>query len=204
MNEETTQQLKKLWSENAYPSTNPLYKLAQKRGLSVKVKDVENWLKDRASTSLLQQRREPYAVAGTFDNATAPLERLYLDLWDRSSHPSPDGYRYLMIALDSFTRKAWAVPMKSKLAKPFYNAYLAIEKKLGGTPVLLFVDNEGAPLGEPSAFQLHLDKQKTILKRKQGKMTSALSILSWGCWAGPCQECEWRGTYPKRLGKRWR
>ena len=93
---------------------------------------------------------------------------MYLDLWDRSSHPSPDGYSYLMIALDSFTRKAWAAPMKSKLAKPFYNAYLAIEKKLGGTPVHLFVDNEGASLGEHSAFQLHLEKHKAILKRKQG------------------------------------
>ena len=160
MDNETTQSLKKRWAENRYPSPAPLYKLAKRRGLTVKVKDVEAWLKDRTSASLLQQRKEPYAVAGSFVNATKPLERVYVDGWYRSTHPSPDGYRYLMIAIDSFTRKAWAVPMKSKLAKPFHNAYLAIEKKLGGTPVLLFVDDEGASQGENSAFQLHLEKKK--------------------------------------------
>ena len=88
MNEATTASLKKLWEDNAYPSTTPLYKLAQRRGLSVRVKDVEDWLKDRASTSLPQQRKEPYAVAGTFVNATKPLERVYLDLWDYEFIPS--------------------------------------------------------------------------------------------------------------------
>ena len=127
-----------------------MYKIAQRRGLNVRIKDVETWLKDRASTSLLQQRKEPYAVAGSFDNATKPLERVYLDLWDRSTHPSPDGFNYLMIAIDSFTRKAWAVPMKNKLPDAFMEAYLAIETKMKGKPVLLFVDNEGASLGERS------------------------------------------------------
>jgi hypothetical protein len=145
-----------------------LYKLAKRRGLNLKVKDVETWLKDRASISLLQQRKEPYAVSGSFDNATKRLERVYLDLLDRSTHTSPDGFNYLMIAVDSFTRKAWAVPMKNKLPDAFMEAYLAIEKQLGGVPVLLFVDNEGASLGEDSKFQLHLEKHKVILKRKQG------------------------------------
>ena len=75
MNDETTQSLKKRWDENAYPSVTPLYKLAQRRGLNVRIVDVKNWHKNRASTSLLQQRKEPYAVAGTFDNATEPLEK---------------------------------------------------------------------------------------------------------------------------------
>ena len=169
MNDETTQSLKKLWEDNAYPSATPLYKLAKRRGLNVRIVDVENWLKNRASTSLLQQRKEPYAVAGSFDNATKSLERVYLDLLDRSTHTSPDGFNYLMIAVDSFTRKAWGVPMKSKLPTEFFDAYLAIEKQMKGKPVLLFVDNEGASLGENSKFQLHLQKHKVILKRKQGR-----------------------------------
>ena len=75
MNDETTQSLKKIWEENAYPSVFPLYKLAKRRGLNVRIVDVENWLKNRAPTSLLQQRKEPYAVAGTFDNATKNWKR---------------------------------------------------------------------------------------------------------------------------------
>ena len=178
MDDETTKQLKKLWEDNAYPSLTPLYKLARKRDLPVKIKDVEAWLKNRASTSLLQQRKEPYAVAGTFDNATKPLERVYLDLWDRSTHPSPDGYRYIMIALDSFTRKAWAEPMKNKLPDAFMKAYIAIEKQLGGKPVLLFTDKEGATTklnkknnsaGSDSVFAAHLEKHSVILKRKVGR-----------------------------------
>ena len=74
-----------------------------------------------------------------------------------------------MVALYSFTRKAWAVPMKKELPKAFMNAYPAIEKQLGGEPDLLFVSNEGASQGQSSKFQLHLEKQKTILKRKQGR-----------------------------------
>ena len=49
MNDETTQSLKKLWEDNAYPSATPLYKLAKRRGLNVRIVDVENWLKNRAS-----------------------------------------------------------------------------------------------------------------------------------------------------------
>ena len=48
-----------------------------------------------------------------------------------------------MVSIDSFTRKAWAVPMKSKLPTEFFDAYLAIEKQMKGKPVLLYVDNEG-------------------------------------------------------------
>ena len=154
MNDQTIQSLTKLWEDNAYPSTTPLYKLAKRRGLNVRIVDVENWLKNRASTSLLQQRKEPYAVAGSFDNATKSLERVYLDLLDRSTHTSPDGFNYLMVSIDSFTRKAWAVPMKSKLPTEFFDAYLAIEKQMKGKPVLLHVDNEGASLGANSKFQL--------------------------------------------------
>ena len=93
---------------------------------------------------------------------------MYLDSWDRSTHPSLDGFNNLMIAIDSFTRKAWAVSMQSKLPNDFVDAYIAIEKQLEGKPVLLFVDNEAASLGENSKFQLHLEQHKIILKRKQG------------------------------------
>ena len=119
MDESTMQSLKKLWEDNAYPSTTPLYKLAKRRGVHVRILDVENWLKNRASTSLLQHRKEPYAVSGSFDNATKPLERVYVDLLDRSTHTSLDGFNYLMIAIDSFTRKAWGVLMKYKLQMIF-------------------------------------------------------------------------------------
>ena len=106
MNDETTQSLKKRWDENAYPSVTPLYKLAKRPGLNVRIVDVENWLKNRASTSLLQQRKEPYAVARTFDNATKLLEKCNW-ICGIAVHTSPDGYNYPMIALESFTRKAW-------------------------------------------------------------------------------------------------
>ena len=188
MDEETTKQLKKLWETNAYPSLSPLYKLARRHGLHEKTKDVDTWLKDRASTSLLQQRKEPYAVAGTFNNTTEPLQRVYLDLWDMSTHPSPDGFKYIMVLLDSFTRKAWAEPMKSKLPDDFMAAYKKIEKRLG-KPVLLFVDKEGASIkvdrndapgdgnstttggmaGNTLEFEAYLTKQGTILKRKVGR-----------------------------------
>ena len=55
-------------------------------------------------------------------------------------------------------------------------AYLAIEKELGGKPVLLFVDNEGASLGENSKILLHLEEHKVILKRKQGRNDLAPSM----------------------------
>ena len=59
--------------------------------------------------------------------------------------------------------------MKSKLPDAFMKVYLALEEKSGGKPVLLFVDNEGASLGENSKFQLHLEKHKVFGERKQGR-----------------------------------
>ena len=152
MNDETTQSLKKLWEDNAYPSTTPLYKLAKRRGLNVRIVDVENWLKNRASTSLLQQRKEPYAVAGSFDNATKPLERVYLDLLDRSTHTSPDGFNYLMIAVDSFTRKAWGVPMKSKLPNDFLMHTLRLKNRWEVNQFYFLWTMREPPLGRTPNF----------------------------------------------------
>ncbi len=86
MNDETIQSLKKLWEDNAYPSTTPLYKLAKRRGSNVRLSNVETWLKTLASSLLLHQRKAPYAVAGSFGDSTKYIERSDLDLLDRYQH----------------------------------------------------------------------------------------------------------------------
>ena len=173
MDDSTKESLKKLWEDNAYPSATPLYKIAQRRGLRVKVKDVESCLKDRASTSLLQQRKEPYAVGGSFDTATRQLERVYLDLWDRSTHPSPDGYNYLMIAIDSFTRKAWAVPLKKETTRCFHGCLPCDREAAGRETDSTFCGQRGRITRAELRVPVTLGRGKTVLKRKQGRNGSS-------------------------------
>jgi len=197
---ETLDKLKKLWETNAYPSLYPLYKLAKKRGLNVKVKEVDEWLKKQPSQSLLQAKKEPFLVKGTFKNATRPFERMYLDISDHSAHGStPGDYYYALVIIDSYTRKAWSEPMKTKEITDFLPAYERLIKKIGENPALLFMDREGASFKlskeekdrrkkekkkrgraavpeeqhltpeADSLFEKHVKDSGTILKRKQGR-----------------------------------
>jgi hypothetical protein len=107
MDEATKKKVEELWRTKGYPSLTPLYRLALKNGLKVTTKEVKTFLDEKPSTTLLRTRNEPGLVSGSFNNATEPFERCYMDLWDKHSHPSSDGYNYIMILLDSYTRKVW-------------------------------------------------------------------------------------------------
>jgi hypothetical protein len=191
MDEETTKKLKTLWEENAYPTGAHLYRLATRHGLNVRVKDVTEWSKKQPSASLLQQRKEPNLVKGSFKNATKPFERMYLDIQDHSNHPSkPGGYRYALILVDSYTRFAFAKPLKTKLMDDVVGGYKSLIRDVGATPQLVFVDTEGATTkldrkadgakkeaaagAQTSAFEAYLTAQGTVMKRKVGRNDLAL------------------------------
>ena len=135
-------------------------------------KQVKTFLDEKPSTTLLRTRNEPGLVSGSFDNATEPFEKYYMDLWDKHSHPSSDGFSYIMILLDSYTRKVWHEFMKSKLPDEYLAAYKRIEARLPKPPKLLFVDREGATAkkqADDEVFEKHVEKNGTVLMFKQGR-----------------------------------
>jgi hypothetical protein len=140
---------------------------------------------------MLQQRKEPNLVRGTFKNATKPFERMYLDIWDQSNNPSkPGGFRYALVLVDSFTRFAFVEPMQTKFAHDVTKGYNKLVRTMGATPQLIFVDTEGATTkvdrnaakdkltlkragvgdaAQVSAFETALATEGTVMKRKVGR-----------------------------------
>jgi len=53
-----------------------------------------------------------------------------------------DGFRYALVAIDNFTKFAWAVPMKSKTSPALVKATEEIFEK-NGTPKQIYSDQEG-------------------------------------------------------------
>jgi hypothetical protein len=63
--------------------------------------------------------RAPHYAVGTY----LPMESVSLDLISGLPE-TPEGYKYILVCIDSFTRFMWATPLKSKGAEEVAEAYL--------------------------------------------------------------------------------
>ena len=66
------------------------------------------------------------------------------DLIDVSNKAADnDGFKYVMVVIDCFSRYAWTEPMKGKTAKDSWAAFDSILKRVGHTPLRLWADRGG-------------------------------------------------------------
>ena len=94
-------------TEHGFGSIYETYKQAVKLLPSVTLKDVRELLAK-------QESRQLKAYKG-FNSYVAhkPLQEIQIDLADFTKPAQAnDGFRYALVAIDNFTKFAWAVPMK--------------------------------------------------------------------------------------------
>ena len=73
-----------------------------------------------------------------------PLFEIEVDLIDLTSKAEEnDGYRFCMVGIDSFTKYAWGVPIKTKTPVDIVKAMEEIFNKIG-IPKQLYSDQEGS------------------------------------------------------------
>ena len=112
-----------------YGSTYLLYKHAKKKLPSMKYKDVEEWLQKQRSHYLSKRvrkfQRRPVLVRGVQHQYQADL----MDFKPLANHNNRR--RYVLTVIDCFSRKATAVPLRSKKQTPVRNGLEKAFEELG-------------------------------------------------------------------------
>ena len=100
--------------------------LAKASGLSKK--SVELWLRSQPTYTLHKTRKKRFPMSRYF--VRKPNLQFQADLVDYSKFSSHnEGYKYMLMIMDLFTRQAWAFPLRTKsgsevarIFRPFFQA----------------------------------------------------------------------------------
>lgn len=107
-------QLEKLYIEFSFPSADTLYKLAKQDGMKIKKKEVDEFVKKQDIRQVFKKvvRRKQKNKPITTINAGREYQ---MDLIDMSNFSRVNkGNKWILIAVDIFTRQAYAEPTKTK------------------------------------------------------------------------------------------
>jgi hypothetical protein len=131
--------MERLYKENNYPNEKNFYQILKDNGIISTHAEVKAFLKSRTTHQLHRpvkrnRKLEKYIVA------QAPLDTYQVDLLDYQKYSRQnEGNRYILLAVDIFTRKAFAEPLTSKTPQETARKMNAILEH--GTPNVIFSDN---------------------------------------------------------------
>lgn len=151
-----------IYEENYYPNFEKLYKLVKKQDDTISKKDVKEFLNDQIENQLLKDQKIKRSETGHIV-AYAENDIWQIDIFVLSKYAQPKnkGYEYIFVAIDVFTRKAYAVAMKTKTGTECAESLKQIIDTSKKAPVTIMSDNDKAFLS--SAFTEELDKYDIIL-----------------------------------------
>ena len=131
----------------AFGGKQSLFKEAKKRKIKIKIKDVEKWLRSQPSYTL----HKPVRINPKTRKVLVfeKDESWQIDLVDLTKlSKMNDGYKFLLVAIDVFSKYVWIEPMKSKSA-------VEVEKALSK----IFLESKRKPQ------TIQTDKGKEFLNR---------------------------------------
>lgn len=134
-----TDKLEKLWKEYGYPSAPKLYQITKQNNIKMKLDDIKKFIADHRVGQIHKQVRKE--KPNKIITAPAQNSEWQIDLLDMSSFASANkGYKWILIAVDIFTRKAGASALKSKTPK---YALVGLENviKVLGKPHVISTDD---------------------------------------------------------------
>lgn len=122
-----------------YLGRDRLYKYLQTHGhKDISRRQVMDWLKRQELHQLYRKAKASKDITTTVTNK--PYKQIAIDLVDMSNMEY-NGYKWLLTAIDLFTKKAWATAMKNKTKTTVVNAMKRILKKMEQTPASIRSDN---------------------------------------------------------------
>ena len=157
-----------LAKELGYPGAEKLYRATQRRGLGIHRNIVEAYARR-------QGQRQVFAARPKYEGkivATGIRDRFAADLIDYSTRASKEGYLYILIVQDIFSRKIYAVAMKDKTPDVTQQAFEHIVRS-SGVPRLLDTD-DGAEFKGPFEDYLkeeNVEHQVSDLRNKNARGT---------------------------------
>jgi len=131
-----------------------LFQLAKERGINVSRRQIMEWLKTQEIWQLYKQAKNPKDIQSTI--LGEPYKQIGIDLVDMQNLAF-DGFNYILTGIDLFSKKAWAIPLKSKATTNVVNGMKKMISQFDQTPSSIRSDNG-------SEF---ISKQfKALMKRK--------------------------------------
>jgi hypothetical protein len=103
--------------------------------------------------------------------ASAPNEMFQIDLIDMGERRKDGDYRYILMTIDIFSRKAWAHPLTSKNPKEVLQSF----KKIDVKPLLLQVDEGGEFKG---VFKKYFGKETKVYNTFSGMKAEFVERLN--------------------------
>ena len=105
-------------------------KLAAKgnKRIKIKTKQVQNFLQNEDTYTLHRPARKNYLRRRV--HVSGPLQQFQADLVDMSMFEKEnDGYRWILMVIDIFTKKGYGFPVKRKDSKSIISGFEALEKQ---------------------------------------------------------------------------
>jgi transposase InsO family protein len=126
----------------SYLGAEKLYDAVREEGIYyITFKDIQDWLQEHQSYSLHRRvrrvkKRRRVMVAGIDDQFEADLAILNAPEYEENN----DGFKYLLVVIDVFTRYLWVRPLKNKFSTTVVKAFQQIFKQNGREPRRLRTD----------------------------------------------------------------
>ena len=132
-------QIKALYTKYGFPSVDVLFKIAKDKGISVRKKDIEEFL---LRQPIHQKFRKTIKRSTGHIKANSINERWMSDLIDYQKYKQYNkGNAWILTVIDVFSRKAYAVALKNKSANDMVDGFEKIFEEAGSMPKVITTDN---------------------------------------------------------------
>lgn len=158
--------LEELWVDSGYRGENALFLRARKAGLDVSRKDVKNFLREQSAAILTKSQGGPKVWA----KLPVPNERWGEVQSDLVFMKPVCGYKYLMTAIDVFSRRLWVRALKNKRGETIMDAWDDIQRSSGlKTPPKVFLSDMGTEFSQLGYYLQDQGSKVLLAVSKSGK-----------------------------------
>lgn len=161
-----------LYKDYNYPAVGKFYSILKGEGLKYTLKEVKDFVEAQnvaqVHKAVNKQRKKLMSIV-----ANAPNEIFQIDLLDYTKYSKQNkGFKWILICVDVFTRKAFTAPMKDKTAPITEEAFKAIVRDV--KPKVIFHDMGSEFKG---AFHRFVESKNIISIENEFKNHNALGII---------------------------
>lgn len=143
LSKQETDTLRKLWYDpkTGFNSARSLYYVAKDTLKNLTMAQTLEWLKSQEVWQRHQPQHKPRDVGAIIPSA--PHQIIQIDLIDMSSLKSPQNKNttFILTGVDTFSKRIWAIPMKSKDQDDSSNAIEELLSDMHQIPAVIMSDN---------------------------------------------------------------
>ena len=138
--------MEQVYEKYKYPSAFKFYRIMKKKDPTIKFEDIDQFVKSQKSYQLHKKQTQKIQghIIAYHENAL-----WFMDLLDMSNYSRQNkGYKWILLAIDTFTRKAYAEALKNKTKFEVKHGFEKIYKDSGKIK-LIITDSGNEFLNKP-------------------------------------------------------